>query len=364
MTSCDVLVVGGGPAGSTCAWRLVQAGFDVLVVDAASFPRHKACAGWITPPVFDALETTAQEYGASRSLEAITGFRTSVVGGPPVETRYGRTVSYAIRRTEFDTYLLRRSGARLQLGYRVDRVRRTADGWVVNDELQAPVVVGAGGHFCPVARALNAPPPGDTVVAAKVVEFQMDAAQAAACAVDSTTPEIYLDRDLTGYGWIVRKGSVLNVGFGRLGSLGLASHVAEFAEHVQHLGRLPAGTPLDWPGHAYLLRETAARNLVGDRVLLVGDAAGLAFGRSGEGIRPAIESGLAAADTLIAAHGSYGSASLAPYRARLDSRLGPVSARSAVHRARSSRMRSRIATPLLSTAWFTRRFLLDRWLCP
>jgi geranylgeranyl reductase family protein len=363
MAACDVLVVGGGPAGSTCAWRLVQAGFDVLVVDAASFPRHKACAGWITPPVFDALQTSAREYGASRFVEAITGFRTAVVGGRQIETRYGRTVSYAIRRTEFDEYLLHRSGARLRLGCRVDRVLHTEDGWVVNDELAAPVLVGAGGHFCPVARALNASPRGDTVVAARVVEFQMDATQEAACTVDGSAPEIYLDRDLTGYGWIVRKGGVLNVGFGRLGASGLASHVAAFVEHMQNLGRLPPGTPAEWPGHAYLLRETAARALVGDRVLLIGDAAGLARGCSGEGIRPAIESGLAAADTLIAARGSYGRAALESYRSRLDGRLGPVCASSEAARI-PPRVRSRIALLLLRSRWFTRRFLLDRWLGP
>jgi len=364
MINCDVLVVGGGPAGSTCAWRLGQAGFDVLVVDEASFPRHKACAGWVTPPVFDALQISAREYGAGRVIEAITGFRTAVVGGRQIETRYGHPVSYAVRRAEFDTYLLHRSGARLRLGYRVDRVLKTADGWIVNDELRAPVLIGAGGHFCPVARALNAPPRGDTVVAARVVEFQMDAGQEAACRVDASMPEIYLDRDLTGYGWIVRKGSFLNVGFGRLGANALASHVAAFVEHVQRLGRLPVGSPTEWPGHAYLLRETSARTLVGDRVLLAGDAAGLARGCSGEGIRPAIESGLAAADVLIAARGSYGSASLQSYRLRLDGRLGPVSARSGAARVLPSRGRSWIAAPLLSTHWFTRRFVLDRWLCP
>jgi flavin-dependent dehydrogenase len=364
MASCDVLVVGGGPAGSTCAWRLVQAGLDVLVVDAASFPRQKPCAGWVTPPVFAALQVSAREYGADRSLEAITGFRTSVVGGPQIETRYGRTVSYAIRRTEFDAYLLHRSHARLRLDYRVERVRRTAEGWVLNDELRAPVLVGAGGYFCPVARALNAPPPAGTIVAARNVEFQMDPAQEAACAVDASTPEIYLDRDLTGYGWIVRKGGVLNVGFGRLGAGGLASHVSAFAEHLRKLGRLPPGTPVAWPGHAYLLRETTARGLVDDGVLLVGDAAGLARGRSGEGILPAIESGLAAADTLIAARGSYGRESLESYRARLDGRLGPVSSGSGLAQVLPSRVRSWIAAPLLTSHGFTRRFLLDPWLCP
>ena len=56
MERCDVLVVGGGPAGSSCAWRLRRAGLDVVVLDRKAFPRDKVCAGWITPQVARALE--------------------------------------------------------------------------------------------------------------------------------------------------------------------------------------------------------------------------------------------------------------------------------------------------------------------
>jgi geranylgeranyl reductase family protein len=364
MNACDVLVVGGGPAGSTCAWRLVAAGLDVVIVDQASFPRQKACAGWVTPPVFHALEVSPAEYGDGRSLHAITGFRTAVIGGRPIETRYGRTVSYAIRRTEFDDFLLGRSGARLRLGCRVEALRRTSDGWVVNDEFRARVLVGAGGHWCPVARALNGPPRAERTVGARVVEFEMSPAEEAACPVGASTPEIYVDPDLGGYGWIVRKGRVLNVGLGRLGSRGLAAHVATFVRYARDLGRLPSATPASWSGHAYLLRETTTRALVADRGLLVGDAAGLARGCSGEGIRPAIESGLAAADTLIAVRGRYGLESLASYRSRLDARLGPAPSGLDVARLLPPRVKSWMAAPLLSTHWFSRRFVLDRWLCP
>ena len=51
MVTCDVLVIGGGPAGSTCAWKLREAGLDVIVMDRATFPRDKVCGGWITPQV-------------------------------------------------------------------------------------------------------------------------------------------------------------------------------------------------------------------------------------------------------------------------------------------------------------------------
>jgi threonine dehydrogenase-like Zn-dependent dehydrogenase len=52
MESCDVLIVGGGPAGSTCARILHRAGIKVIIMDKKHFHRSKVCAGWITPKSF------------------------------------------------------------------------------------------------------------------------------------------------------------------------------------------------------------------------------------------------------------------------------------------------------------------------
>src|ERR1700689_5042310 len=62
MRKCDVLIVGGGPAGSTAAWKLRRAGADVLVLDRERFPRLKLCAGWITPEVVRELELDLASY--------------------------------------------------------------------------------------------------------------------------------------------------------------------------------------------------------------------------------------------------------------------------------------------------------------
>ena len=104
MRHVDVLVAGGGPAGSTCAWALARAGADVLVMDIARFPRDKVCAGWITPRVLELLNLTPEEYRRSGLvMQEITGFRTSVLPDrKPVSTRYNSVVSYGIRRCEFD----------------------------------------------------------------------------------------------------------------------------------------------------------------------------------------------------------------------------------------------------------------------
>ena len=99
-----------------------------------------------------------------------------------------------------------------------------------------------------------------------------------------------------------------------------------------------------------------------DGELLVGDAAGLAYPRSGEGIRPAVESGLLAARHLARAAG-FDAAALAPYAAALEARFG----------AREPRLRlgvtdllpgpwvQRLAGRLFASPWFARHVVVDRW---
>ena len=94
------------------------------------------------------------EYRQGRVLQPITSFRVGRQGGPMIDLDYDVPVSYGIRRCEFDRYLLERSGARLQLGEPLESIVREPGGWNVNDRYRAPMLVGAGGHFCPVARWL------------------------------------------------------------------------------------------------------------------------------------------------------------------------------------------------------------------
>ena len=119
MDRCDVVVVGGGPAGSSCARRLHDAGLAVIVLDRSVFPRDKVCAGWVTPQAIDELGLDCSDYRRGRTFQPITGFRTGVIGSSEVvDTEYGRPVSYGIRRCEFDHYLLERSGADVGRGRR------------------------------------------------------------------------------------------------------------------------------------------------------------------------------------------------------------------------------------------------------
>lgn len=367
-TRCDALIIGGGPAGSTCARRLVAAGKDVIILDKKDFPRDKTCAGWITPAVIEELGLDADDYAQGRTFQPITGFRTGLIGGATVETRYPKPVSFGIRRCEFDEYLLRRSGARLRLGERLDTIERRAQDWLVNGSITTPLLIGAGGHFCPVARHLGAVPGKEVAVAAQEIEFELTEAQEQACAVRPGVAELYFCPDLTGYAWCFRKGRVLNVGLGREDPRRLGEHVSAFCELMKQEGRIPRDTPAQLHGHAYILYAHTVRTLIDDGVLLIGDAAGLAYPQSGEGIRPAIESALIAADVILGTPGRLTREALLPYADRLTRRFGkraggqrPSASPVPAPPGLISRTKERVAARLLTTRWFTRHVLINRW---
>jgi geranylgeranyl reductase family protein len=360
MDSCDVMIVGGGPAGSSCAWALRDSGLDVLIVDRSAFPRHKLCGGWITPLVLDELEIHSNDYAPGRTLQPISGFRLSAIGGPQVDVRSDGVVSYGIRRCEFDEYLLRRSGARLREGEPITSIVRSDGGWLVNGNIRARVLIGAGGHFCPVSRYLGnkgAPAP----VLAQEIEFEMDPAQAASSKIAGDLPELFFCRDIRGYGWIFRKDNYLNVGLGRTDSHEISRHVKDFVGYLRQT-RAVEVPDNGISGHAYGLFGHSHRNILDDSVLLIGDAAGLAYPESGEGIRPAIESGLIAAHAILSANADYSARQLGLYRDLLTSRLQRERSRlDALSKLLPHTMREVLGRQLLRSNSFCRNVVSDRW---
>ena len=358
----DVIIVGGGPAGSSCARRLCRTGLDVLVIDKCLFPRDKPCAGWVTPPVFDLLDLDPAEYGCDHVLQPITGFGVARLGGPLVANHYGRVVSYGIRRCEFDHLLLQRSGAHYRLGESVIALERSTAAWRVNGRYEAPIVVGAGGHFCPVARRLGAKAGGaNTVVAAQEAELKLTNRQEADCAVSPTLPELYFCEDLQGYAWCFRKGKYLNIGLGREDSRVLSRHLRKFLDFLERAGRIPSDLAPVFRGHAYCLYAHAPRPWVGDGLLTVGDAAGLAAARSGEGIRAAVESGQLAAETILAAAGRPDREALQDYPRRLVARFGRPEYADGWLRFIPAGWKRTAAGPLFASSWFTRHMVIERW---
>jgi flavin-dependent dehydrogenase len=291
VTRAEVIVVGGGPAGSTCAWTLARAGKECLVLDAKAFPRDKPCAGWTSPRVFEALgiERGSYPHGLTR-LERIHFHLRGVRIAVP-------TRQLAIRRWEFDEWLLRRAGVPV-VHHRAREIARHDDGFVIDGRFQSRFVVGAGGTTCPVYRTLfaeEAPRSPASLVVALEAELRCD----------PPDPECHLwffDRGLPGYSWYLPKEG----GFVAIGVGGIATQVqraGSIRRHWEQLLRRLAGLGLEVGsectprGYAYHLRRGAPVVQLGG-AFLVGDAAGLATLDMGEGIAAAVRSGALAAQAI------------------------------------------------------------------
>ena len=292
MQQADAIVVGGGPAGSTCAWKLREAGLDVLVLDLSAFPRTKLCAGWVTPEAMRDLELDPDDYPHSLVTFDKLQLHWKILTVKPA------TRQYSIRRYEFDDFLLRRSGARV-LQHKVRDIRRDNGDYVIDDEFRCRYLIGAGGTRCPVYRTLfgkRHPRCRDMQTATYEQEF----------VYDWQDPECHLwffEAGLPGYAWYVPKANgYINVGLG-----GMAEQLKDTGGHLreywqQFTAMLKRRKLVDYDdyapkGYSYYIRDRV--DAVSDQnAMIIGDAVGLATRDMCEGIGPAVESGLLAARSI------------------------------------------------------------------
>lgn len=297
MRDFDVIVVGGGPGGSTCARQLVARGAHVAVLDRARFPRVKLCAGWVSAPIWDVLELSPRDY--PRSLWEWNRCHVHHAG----VQRTFRARGYFIRRYELDAFLLERSGAEV-ITHAVKSIEREDGAWVVDGDIRAKVIVGAGGTHCPVARTV-APPRPERPVGVQELEFQAEPAAIAAARLGADgEPELVLHDDLRGYSWNVPKTDWLNIGCGTVEAREVKETWQRMREFMLASGHVPpdAAAALEHvKGYSYYLFHPAhAEGAAQDGALLVGDSLGLAHPLTAEGILPACLSGRLAGEAIAA----------------------------------------------------------------
>ena len=153
----------------------------------------------------------------------------------------------------------------------------------------------------------------------------------------------------------------MTVGIGRMDNHGLSQHCDAFLRFLKQSRNVevPGKGIL---GHAYWLFGHSERAILDDSILLIGDAAGLAYPESGEGIRPAIESGLIAAHSILSAQGDYSASKLGQYRELLNARLGRrQNALESLSQFIPQSVRAVCGRTLLRSQSFCRNIVCDRW---
>lgn len=293
MVEHEVIIVGGGPAGSSAAWELTRGGVDCLVMDREAFPREKLCAGWITPEVLEALE-----FGPADYPYRFLTFETLRISLRGLRLPY-RSPQHSIRRYEFDRWLLERSGAPVTT-HNVRHIERDGETFVLDGTYRCRHLIGAGGTRCPVYRELfreTYPRQKRLQVVTQELEFPCETP-------DNDCYLWFFHRGLPGYGWYVPKANgYVNVGIG-----GVAERLKDKQDDIRRHWRgliddlLRKGLLADDPGlpggYSYFLRSQHCAPRQGN-AFIVGDAAGLATRDMCEGIGPAVESGLMAARAVL-----------------------------------------------------------------
>lgn len=294
MIETSVIIVGGGPAGSTCAHELKRAGMDVLILDKQEFPRNKLCAGWITPQVLRDVQLDRTHYPGSLTSFNTLHFR--FYGRKlPVRTR-----QYAIRRREFDHWLLQRADS-AAISWQVKNIRKEGGYYIIDDQFRCTYLVGAGGTSCPVYRTffkkIN-PRIRSRQITTLELELQYKAQ-------DNNCYLWFFDHGLPGYSWYVpKRGGWLNIGIGGKAAMLLQrgetiqQHWRLFIDKLHQLGLVEQDVNLHPRGYTYFLRHNT-KKLQQENAFIIGDAAGLATLDMGEGIGPAVRSGILAAGAII-----------------------------------------------------------------
>ena len=317
----DAIIVGAGPAGSVAAYALARAGCRVLLLEREPLPRYKACGGALVPRAVSALPFPLPEslpvierrvscFHLTHNLERLLAIE-----------RESPALALTMR-SVLDNYLVSKAveaGATLRERVEVKSVAESSGSVrceTTAGAFQGQFLIGADGANSVVARTPPFAPPRCGVALEVEVYLRNDALLA------DYASRVDFDFNVlpSGYGWIFPKADHLSAGVftlkttlpqikrfyeGYIARKGLAGHVAE--AHLRgHLIPLGRATP----------------RLNSSRILLAGDAAGLADQLTGEGISYAIRSGRLAAETIIECLHAP-SAPLDSYSARLKTTLLP-----------------------------------------
>lgn len=307
----DVVIVGAGPAGSTAAKVLAEKGIKTLLVDKDKFPRDKPCGGGLPYRVIQRFPYVEEEgviesysYGGYAYYQ-VSKYELKYTGDEPL-------VGMVLRK-KFDYALVKLAvdaGCNLKQNSRVVDVKttdRTGKILLENGEsIESEVVIGADGVNSIVAKKTGLRMRDFKKGVCVLQEFKMDEKIVEKYFTEKRLCYIHSRfRDIPGYGWVFPKKEHVNIGIGEMiqsprsssKKINLLEIYRDYIRVLKQRKIIPSdlkiGRCIGGALPVYPLDKTYS-----DRVLLVGDAAGVISCVTGEGIYYAMSSGEHAANTL------------------------------------------------------------------
>lgn len=295
MARYEVVIVGAGPAGSCAALRLAKQGVKVALVDKATLPRYKTCGGGIVHRAVKYLPVDISPVVERKCLIVeynlfASNLHFDVIRDQPI-------ISMTMR-DSFDNLLAseaQRAGAEIIHGCEVLNVHRNPNSIVLETKkevLNTNFLIAADGALSIVAKKTGWQ---ETRLLIPALECEVY--------VDDRTLENFsktarFDFDLVpdGYAWVFPKKDHLSIGVLSMkrGNIKLTNFLKRYLEIL----RITAVIKIEQ--HGFIIPVNPRKDeLMKDRVLLIGDAAGFADPITAEGISFAILSGHIAADALV-----------------------------------------------------------------
>ncbi len=308
----DVIIVGGGPSGSSAAYFLAKYGIKCLLLDKAKFPRDKPCGGAITARAIE-------KFPHLKDLMEVGNYSGILHHKKPeeaIETTGETPIAYFIRRIKFDNDLVeiaKKEGVEVREDARVVKVVAHADNILValanNVSIEGRYLIGADGVNSIVRKNTK-------------LQKYWNEKKVALCFMneiefsEKIIEEFFGSRRKShifpargknlGYGWIFSKLNHINVGYGEImaksiSPRGILQHYHEFVTFCQQNRFLPRFSPMIPKPRSWQLPSGGPmKHFSTDRIFLIGDAAGFVHPTSGEGILYSIWSAKIVVDCLNA----------------------------------------------------------------
>lgn len=314
---CDVLIVGAGPGGSALATYLAQDNINVILIDSQSFPRDKVCGDFVGPVALAELQKLGiagldefpQTNLINRAALYLDGDEIINQNIPRIEgiPFYGRVIPRII----LDDWIFRKA---VKVGTKVFENTRLKNYEIYDDCVRAEIsekgkvrtiisklIIGADGSSSTVARIHHGTKPSatDKILAVRAYYENINGP-------DDQCDLFFIQDSFPGYYWLFPTGNGnANIGVGMV--------LETLPKNETHLNELlntlitkdkglsarigngkVVGKIAGWPLSTY----NPKNEIIGDRLLLIGDAAGLINSLNGEGIQYALLSSRWAADTI------------------------------------------------------------------